>query len=174
MKRKPIFLIAIGVLLMLSSAGWRLYQLRVLSFFGNGGAGSVRITNKNLPKAIRIDSLAINLPVVESSITNGVWEIPSGGAGHLNTSSGIGSGNMVIYAHNRNNLFGPIRWIKKEGVIEITGQDENTYRYRVYETSEVTPDKIDYVLPKSEEVLTLYTCSGLFDSKRFIVLAKRI
>ena len=160
---------------MAISAGWRLYQLRVLSFFGNDNPkNNMQVVNKNLPVAIRVKSVGIDLPVVESSIVNGVWEIPPGGAGHLNTSSGIGLGNMVIYAHNKRSLFGPIRWIKKDSPIEIIGKDGNIYRYQVTETKEVSSDKIEYVLPKNDEVLTLYTCTGLFDSKRFIVLAKKI
>lgn len=173
--RKPIFLVVVGILLMSLSAGWRLYQLRVLSFFGNNDLGNnVQVVSKNLPIAIRISFLNLSLPVVETTIVNGVWEIPEKSAGHLNTSSGIGSGNMVVYAHNKNSLFGPIRWIKTESVIEIVGHDEKTYRYQVVEIKEVGPDKIEYVLPKNEEVLTLYTCSGIFDSKRLVVVAKRI
>ena len=159
---------------MAISTGWRIYQLRALSFFGDGNQEAIFVPAKNLPVFIKIDSVKVNLPVIESSIVNGVWQIPSEGAGHLSSSSDIGLGNMVIYAHNKNSLFGPIRWIKKDSLIEIIGQDGKPYHYQVTETRVVNPDRIEYVLPKAEEILTLYTCTGLFDSKRFIVLAKKI
>ena len=69
-------------------------------------------------------------------------------------------------------MFGPIRWIEKGAEIEINDENGNKYSYVVSETLEVSPDKIEYVLPKNEEILTLYTCSGFLDSKRYIVIAR--
>jgi LPXTG-site transpeptidase (sortase) family protein len=168
-------LIGLGILLILVSAGWRSHQLMVLSFLGNSNSKNiVQSVSANLPTAIRIDSLNINLPVSETAIVKGIWEIPTIGAGHLNTSAGVGLGNMVIYAHNKNNLFGPIRWIKKDSQIEVIAQDGLTYNYQVVEVKEVSPNNVEYILPKSKEILTLYTCSGIFDSKRLVVVANRI
>ena len=36
----------------------------------------------------------------------------------------------------------------------------------------VESDAIEYVLPKNNETLTLYTCTGFADTDRYIVVAK--
>jgi LPXTG-site transpeptidase (sortase) family protein len=167
-------IVVLGVILIFVSLGLRLYKLKTLSFFGNGVGENQVAVSSNSPVYIEIDSLGIKLNVVETSIVNGVWEIPENSAGHLNTSSGIGSGNMVIYGHNKNNIFGPIRWIKNDASVILTGTDGKKYNYKVVETKEVFPSDIGYVMEKNEETLTLYTCSGIFDSKRFIIIAKKV
>ena len=117
--------------------------------------------------------MRLSLDISEGAIVDGVWQISKVGASHLNVSANPGEGgNIVIYGHNKNSLFGPIRWIEKGAEIEINDENGNKYSYVVSETLEVSPDKIEYVLPKNEEILTLYTCSGFLDSKRYIVIAR--
>jgi len=48
------------------------------------------------------------------------------------------------------------------------------YSKQVKEIVEVKPDQVEYLLPTSEETLTLYTCSGFMDQKRFIVRGERV
>jgi LPXTG-site transpeptidase (sortase) family protein len=105
-------------------------------------------------------------------IKNGVWETSSDGASHLDKSGNPGGGdNIVIYGHNKNSIFGPIRWLTSGKIINITDENGKIFTYNISKIIEVTPEDIDYVLPKNKEVLTLYTCSGILDSKRFIIVA---
>ncbi len=166
-----LILIILGSILILVFAGWRIYSARILSFEGNVPETVAKEGYR--PVSIKIPSVQLSLDVSEGAIVDGVWQISKSGASHLNVSANPGEGgNTVIYGHNKNSLFGPIRWLEKGAEIELTDENGNKFKYVVSETVEVSPDKIDYVLPKNEEILTLYTCTGLFDSKRFIVIAK--
>ena len=153
---------------------WKFHQARILSF----NTQAVEATSQNegtRPTHLKIPRFGVDLEIREAAIIDGVWQISPDSASHLNVSSGLGvSGNTVIYGHNKTSIFGPIRWTSPGDLIELTGEDSVIYTYKIEKTIEVEPDNLEYVLPKNEEVLTVYTCSGFLDSKRFVVVAKRI
>lgn len=160
----------IGLSLLLIFFIWRFFQLIKLSFykadFQAPVTAGIEATNIKIPK------VNLDLPVVSTSIKNGVWEVPQVAVGHLDQSATINSeGNIVLYAHNTNNLFGPIRWLSVGDEIILTGIDGRGYKYQVSETITVKPNIVDYVLSTDSERLTLFTCTGLFDLDRFIVVA---
>ncbi|MDZ4229403.1 MAG: sortase, partial [Patescibacteria group bacterium] len=122
-----------------------------------------------------IPQINLHLPITEATVTDGSWEISPDGASHWDNSANPGeTGNIVIYGHNKTNLFGPIRWLSLGEEVTITDADGNEHRYRITETATVSPNQIEYIQPKNEETLTLYTCTGLFDSQRYVVIAKLI
>jgi sortase A len=169
--RQGLILILIGGFFMLIFFSWRFYQARILSF--SGDVPQVGIHKGAKPVSIQIPSINLKLAIEEAIIKDSVWQVSETGANHLNQSAYPGDGgNIVIYGHNKNSLFGPIRWLEKGAEIELTDEKGEKHLYKVVETTEVSPDNLQYILPKDEETLTLYTCSGLFDSKRFIVVAK--
>lgn len=161
-----------GALLWTVFAGWRIYSLNLLSF-GKPAAGIVSVG----PAPVKIDIPKVNLhlPITEATVSDGSWEISPDGASHWDNSANPGdNGNIVIYAHNKTNLFGPIRWLNIEEEIIITAADGQEHRYQIAETVIVPPSRIEFVQPKNEEVLTLYTCTGLFDSQRYVVIAQPV
>jgi len=167
-----LFLI-IGIIFIGFSLLYKNYRSRVLSFQGTITETVIQ-TN---PKAVRIiiPDVNMDLPVEEGAIQNGVWSISENGATHLNISENPGGkGNVVIYGHNKNNLFGPIRWLNDGALIKLVNEDGEEFDYKVSVKVEVKPTELSYVMPKGEEILTLYTCSGFADSKRFILTAKRV
>ncbi len=166
-----LILILGGAFFMLLFFSWRFYQVRVLSFSGN--VPQVGEHKGAKPISIEIASIHLKLVVEEAIIKDGVWQVSETGASHLNQSAYPGDrGNIVIYGHNKNSLFGPIRWLEKGAEIKLTDEKGTEHIYKVDETHEVSPDNLQFVLPKNEETLTLYTCTGLFDRERFIVIAK--
>mgnify|MGYP001597788182 CR=1 FL=1 len=172
-KAKGLAYLLSGLFLVCLFIGWRFYNARILSFKTDNVSASSESQSSN-PVSINIPSIGLTLPLEESAIVDGVWQISYKGASHLDKSADPGeTGNMVIYGHNKTSLFGPIRWLKEGDLIEIKNEEGALYSYRVVKTVITTPADIEYVLPKSEEILTLYTCTGLLDSKRHIVLAKR-
>ena len=124
------------------------------------------------PTRIIIPRLVIDIPVRESRVVGGYWEVSETTASH-----GIGSGNpgeignMVIFAHARAGLFLPLRDIREDDSIYVLTNDR-WYRYRVSETKTVSPDQVEVIRPTSEATLTLFTCSGFLDTKRLVVVAK--
>ena len=81
-------------------------------------------------------------------------------------------GNQIIFAHARPGLFQELPKIIVGNVIYIL-TDKGWFKYRVLDKKEVVPSQLEVIAPTTDETLTLYTCSGLIDNKRFIVTAKR-
>lgn len=177
-KRKTQFtgivMIIVGFASLLTVLLWKQHKLRILSFTGKT---PLQTTLNQTSKATEIDipDIKLKMPIKESQIVDGVWQTFEGYANHLEVSANPGSGgNIVIYAHNKNSEFGPIRWMNLGQEISVTNEKGEKYLYRVVKIAEVNPSNMSYVLPKPSEVLTLYTCSGIFDSKRFIVVAEPV
>lgn len=167
--RAGLKLIKIGLILWLVFAVYRAYELKLLSFSGQIGAHT-----SSGPAAINIQIPQVNLslPVTEATVSDGTWEISPNGASHWDSSANPGdSGNIVLYGHNKTNLFGPIRWLNLGEEIILTAANGQKYRYTIISTQTVSPNQTEFIEPKTEEILTLYTCTGLFDSQRYVVIA---
>lgn len=113
-----------------------------------------------------------DLPVVEAGVVNGQWLIAKNEANHVAESSVSGeNGNIILYGHNTREVFGPLRWVELGEEVTLTTTKDKTFRYKVIKIKEVDPDDTTLLAPSPAEVLTLYTCSGFFDSKRWVVRA---
>lgn len=124
------------------------------------------------PKQIIISDVNINLPIIETAITNNIWEIAGNGASHLRISSKPGElGSIILYGHNTNNRFGPILGLVPDEFITIITTDGKNHVYKITKTVELAPSQVD-IFEQKEETLILYTCSGFADLKRFVVIAK--
>lgn len=168
--RREYFLIILGSLLLLSWSIHRYYYVRSLSLPDN------LVTSGNTTKTISPIFIDIQgmprLPIVEGGKINGVWTISHKAANHVQTSAVPGSaGNSIIYGHNTDAIFGKLITIPIGTVITITTSDGNHHRYKISETYEVDPWQTELLQNAVTEVLTIYTCSGWFDSKRYVVRA---
>lgn len=170
----PFFIIILGLILILSSIAIKAHNATKLSFFKSIPTAQISL-GETQPTRILIPSLKIDLSLSETVIENGVWEIYVNGASHLTTSAKPGDkGNIIIYAHNTNDRFGKITQLKNGDIISLVSLDGKKHTYKVIKTVTVNPDQIELLLPTKSETLTLYTCTGFFDSKRFVVVAKTI
>jgi LPXTG-site transpeptidase (sortase) family protein len=128
---------------------------------------------KNFPQEIRISSLKIHLSVRPAEVGEGDWPLFEEAASYLAASGGIGQiGNSVIYAHNKNHLFGPLKKITLGDQIEVEDQNQKTWHYQVEEILVVSPKEVDILSSKNYPALTLYTCSGFLDQFRFVVVSR--
>lgn len=126
----------------------------------------------SLPEHITIKSLNINLPVTPSAIKNNVWEVSTTGASYLQSSPVPGEkGNSIIYTHNWLKLFGNLVLAKPGDEIEVTYADLSKKYFYVKQIKTVTPDETSILLSGNDIRLTLFTCTGYMDSKRFVVIA---
>jgi len=130
---------------------------------------------QSLPRRIIIPQASIDLEVVPQKIVDEKWNISETGASYLLGSGFPGKpGNAVIYGHNKRNLFGPIQWLKKGAEIKIETKDGQVFNYKIIETKIVSPKNVEVLSGTEDTTLTLYTCTGIFDSKRFVVVAEKI
>lgn len=131
-------------------------------------------TGEEVPAKIIIPRLNIDLPVIEAKVVDGYWELSENTASFGLGSAFLGdAGNSVIFAHARDHLFGPLKRIIPKDKIYVLSK-KHYFNYEVTEIKTVYPNQVEVVGPSTDERLTLFTCSGFFDSQRLIVVAKRI
>jgi LPXTG-site transpeptidase (sortase) family protein len=125
-----------------------------------------------VPELIKIEDLNINLPIYPAKITNGRWEASKKGVSYLTSSPIPGEiGNSVLYGHNWPNLLGRLVNAKAGSMIEIRYTDGTIKNFIINSVSQVRPNQSSVLDPTQDRRITLYTCTGIFDSKRFVVIA---
>ncbi len=124
------------------------------------------------PSSIKIDSLDINLPLVPATIDNGKWPSTKSGVSILTQSVVPGEkGNAVLYGHNWPNILGDLDKIRTNDLIIIKYSDNSEKIFTVEFTQEVWPDQTHILNPTQDSRLTIFTCSGFLDRKRFVATA---
>lgn len=155
-----------------SIKGYQEWQQNVLSF-SQSPRPLRRVEEQDLPGRILIPTVKIELPVLPAKVVDNDWETFADSASYL-LGSGIPGreGNTILYAHNKNRLFGPIRWLKKDDQITLANKKGEEFIYKVVETKIVSPETVEVLSATQDATLTLYTCTGFLDRDRFIVVAK--
>ena len=114
----------------------------------------------------------LDLKVEESTVKNGKWEVSKNGVSHFkNSAFPGGNGNIVIYGHNKKNILGSLDFLQKGDEISLITEGDAEFKYKVRSIETVSPEKVEVINPTNFEILTIYTCTGLFDSKRLVVKA---
>jgi LPXTG-site transpeptidase (sortase) family protein len=127
---------------------------------------------KHFPVTISIPAASIVLPVIPSQIKNGQWEATTQGVSYLKSSPLPGeTGNSVLYGHNWLSLLGRLVMVKPGDKIEIYFDDNTKKVFEIEYTIIVTPDQTHILTPSLDKRITLYTCTGFLDSKRFVAVA---
>jgi sortase A len=162
-------------LAIFSFGAYNYFSIRILSFAKPPPETVVVENRAELPAKINIPDLKIDLVVEEGFIQNGIWQISEKGASHLNTSARPGEGgNIIIYGHNKKVIFGSLPFAQIGTKIIITDKNGKIYNYEVTDKLRVNPSRVDLLYPTDSEQLTIYTCTGPFDSQRFVIKAKPI
>lgn len=138
------------------------------------GFNSINESAESLPKRLLIPGVNVDVEVKKASAVNGYWEVFEDTAGWGEGSGVSGQpGNQVIFAHARENLFLPLKGVSQEMKVYVL-TNAGWFSYKITEIKEVFPNEVEVIAPTEDETLTLYTCSGFNDSKRLIVVAKRV
>jgi len=125
------------------------------------------------PSWISIKSVGMELPVFEEAISGSTWGISTDGISHLNISANPGEeGPIILYGHNTNNRFGPIRWLSPGSQVDLLTTDGKHHLYKIVKTEQVDASFVTVLTSQKGENLILYTCDGFADLKRFIVIAR--
>lgn len=167
----PKTLFATGVLLLTISLLYHLHELSKLSFYQQNLPATVHLMSR--PTEIRVKSLDLDLPVLETVIANDTWQIADNGISHLTTSARPGeNGTIILYGHNTNERFGPLLLIHLGDTITLTSADNKTHIYVVKKLSTVKPSDTKILTSQIGPTLLLYTCTSFADLERFVVIAK--
>lgn len=128
-----------------------------------------------LPSEIIISDLSISLPILPAKIENNKWQSTNKGVSYLLSSAVPGEkGNSILYGHNWSNLLGKITKLKPNQIITVRFADNSSKTFKITTVQEVSPKGISVLANSIDSQLTLYTCSGFLDSKRFVVSAKLV
>ncbi len=177
----PIFsfrtkvLVFSGLFLLLFAGFYYLNQTIQLAYFvpDVSVVTSKKIIKNPAPVDIEIPALNLALPVTQTEISGNTWEIAENSISHLKVSANPKDpGPIIMYGHNRNNAFGPIRWLNRGDTIIVTTADNKIHQYTVVETVQTDPDELSVFFDRDHEALYLFTCDGFMDLKRYIVIAE--
>lgn len=126
-----------------------------------------------LPVRITIPSQEIDLPIIGARISEKKWPISNSGVSYIKDSSIPGEkGNSILYGHNWTTLLGNLVYVKPGEKIEVYFSDQSKKTFVVENTATVSPKNITVLFSSKEPLLTIYTCTGFLDSKRFVVTAR--
>lgn len=177
MKTLLALLLITGGLVCLILSGylfWQRYNPNRLAFDIKKASELTKTTSRAglTPVRITIKAQAIDLPLVPASLLGTTWATTDLGASYLISTPLPGDpGNSVIYGHNFKNLFGNLVLVKPHDKVSIYLSDGSKRDFKVNLTQEVDPSATEVLTSSKTAKLTLYTCSGFLDSKRFVAVA---
>lgn len=168
----PTLTICLGIALMLFNGAHSILRDKALALSQHVVAQYETQPNRGArPVKISIQPL-VETTIVEAPYQEGVWTVAPNEATYLAQSARPGQkGNIIIYGHNTRSILGNIRWLKGGETITLTTEDGGIHEYIVKNRVEVDPERTEFLQPSPSELLTIYTCSGLMDKKRFIIQA---
>ncbi len=170
-KSLSLILIIIGIVFLVIPALFRLNETIQLSYFTPQVIAGAK-NSLPQPTHIAILQVHISLPVKPTAISGNTWGVAQDAISYLAISARpTQKGAIILYSHNTDDRFGPIRWLSNGDQIAVTTSDNKTYTYVVKDTLEVSPEEVS-VFNQKDETLILYTCTGFADTKRFVVIAK--
>jgi len=168
-------LIFLGILSLVISVFlvWERNTPGRLSFnLKNTSNNNIYPQSSQIPKQLIIKDLGIDLPIYPAKIDQNKWEATTNGVSYLSSSTIPGEkGNSIIYGHNWTSLLGPLTRAKPGQNIGVVFSDGSKKDFSIAYISTVTPNQTSILDPSSDTRLTIYTCTGFLDSKRFVVTA---
>ena len=136
------------------------------------------VTNTNKPTRplrVEINAVGINVPVKSSVINNNTWETTNSAVSFLKTSAIPGEkGNSIFYGHNKKKILGNLSSVVPGNIINIYMSDGSKQEFVVEFTDIVKPSMTSIINNTPDTRITIYTCTGFFDIRRFVVVAKPI
>ncbi len=174
MNKLASFLIFTSLTLFLvgSFLVWQRYTPSRLSFDMGALPQRTVFVGPKYPIRLVIQKLNIDLPIYPAQIRSGNWEATTKGVSYLSTSVTPGSvGNSIIYGHNFRNLLGNLVDAKEGDEVDVYFSDGGQKSFNVKSTSIVNPNNNLVLADSKEKLLTIYTCTGFLDTKRFVVTA---
>jgi len=164
-----VFMI-LGLLLVV---GGGLVQLRHMGLSVWQVEASVVPVKGNMPVAIGWQAHITEL--IPTALVLGEWPLLTEKGHYLVDSARLNEkGNVIVYGHNTPTVLGWLLRVKVGEVIQLFGQDEQVYSYKVASIQDVEADDVSWLRPTDTSVITIYTCSGWFDQHRRVVRAVKI
>lgn len=127
-----------------------------------------------IPQRVMIPKINLTSELVVQPIVNKDWVISETEVNYLVGSGNLDEGNMVLYAHRKPKLFGNLHRVAKDDVITIIGSNGEAGYYQVFESYSTAASNLSILDSSSGPSLTLFTCEGWNDTKRWVVKARKM
>lgn len=148
------------------------YRPNPLAFQGAVFTRELSSTYHGIPVRVQIPEVDVDLPIVTADIEGTIWQTTDDGVSYLNSSPLPGStGNAIFYGHNWPNLLGRLKNATVGDTIKVYFSDGSSVEYTVEFITIVKPEQTKILDNSEDSRLTIYTCTGFLDSKRFVVTA---
>jgi LPXTG-site transpeptidase (sortase) family protein len=127
------------------------------------------------PVSLELKQLSAHYDLEKDTIKYGLWPLSDSHPVYLETSGTPEKpGNIVIYGHNTSKIFGNLSSVKEGSEVTIITNNNQSLTYKIDSIKKVFPQDVQILEQGREERITLFTCTGLFDSMRLVVSGKRI
>lgn len=170
----PAVLVLLGSILLCVSILHQVWRLRaLLPNFQSVTELQPVLAQRDLgQRPVSIFLKGKTIPIKPGTETATGWTLDRQTAFHVEQSAYPGeNGNSIIYGHNTSNIFGSLKSLKIDDIIEVMTLDGITKTYQVFDLATVSPEENGYLFPTNREQLTIYTCIGFLDKDRLIVRA---
>lgn len=127
------------------------------------------------PTQLDIPDHQISLPIQPSAVVNGEWQVTTQGVSLLTPQQlGQAGSGYVLFGHDWPVLLGRMRQAVIGQSVVLTYKDGHTDTYKITSVFNVSPNQVDVLSMAKPDTLLIYTCNGILDTKRFVVLAQRV
>lgn len=134
---------------------------------------TVELSANRLPVQLEIKRLGINLLVETQEVKASVWPESDKAVTFVKGTAIPGQdGNSIFYGHNWTSLLGRLPLAKIGDEVTVTLSNGVTKSFVITKTKIVSPNDTEVLDNTSFSRLTLYTCTGFLDSKRFVAFAQ--
>lgn len=129
------------------------------------------VVEDRVPVEISFPKIDVSVDVVPNQIVDGEWQVAELQANYLIGSGVIGrTGNVVIYAHKRPNLFGNLSQLGPGDAVKIKSTEVSA-EYMIVDSRLVKEDAVEVLADTNLKELTVYTCDGWKDEDRLVLKA---
>jgi len=122
------------------------------------------------PSNISLPSQGIDLAVADGEYNQktGEWTLTKDKAHFavISRNPNNYSGNTFIYGHNTDKVFKRLQSVKTDDIAQINTENGYRFTYKYRRSVEVSPRDTSIFSYEGPAILTLQTCSGLWDQSR--------
>lgn len=129
-----------------------------------------KMTASGIPKHLSIPALKME-KVIEPGVYDQdrkIWQVSARGIHFATLSSPVNdlAGNTLIYGHNNKQVFGPLKRLINGDKAEIRTDNGFVFTYVFAGKSDTEPEDTSIFSYSGAPLLTLQTCSGIFNEIR--------